>query len=284
MRTITCLIVLGLMWGWTNRLLAQDAAALGRQLKDKDVNVRLKAVYALSQMGANARPALADLLESLNGTEDGLLTYTGGALAGIGKEAVPGVSKALQQKSSRRAAAHAMFQLGRDGHLVQLDQASIDLLAEQAKEKDYTSRVYSTKAMGYAGKPGVRGLAALLKQRDLDPEIRSLAAEAVLLAGADSEIAILALAGCLGDANLQVRMAASKTLGTIGQPAVPVLTDFLANKNENVRLHAAMGLAQMSAGVAQAAIPALSHAMKDKNELVRQQAATALGKVGPAAE
>src|SRR5262245_2705868 len=97
MRTITCLIVLGLMGGWPDRLLAQDAAALGRQLKDTDVNVRLKAVYALSQMGAKARPALDDLLASLNGTEDGLLTYTGAALAGIGKESVPGVCKALQQ-------------------------------------------------------------------------------------------------------------------------------------------------------------------------------------------
>src|SRR5262245_61455534 len=105
MRKFTWLAGLCVAWLVAESAFAQDAAALGRQLKDKEVQARLKAAQGLASLGPKASPAMADLLDALKGPDYASLDHTAMhficvALGNIGKEALPGVLDVLKQKQT----------------------------------------------------------------------------------------------------------------------------------------------------------------------------------------
>jgi hypothetical protein len=73
---------------------------------------------------------------------------------------------------------------------------------------------------------------------------------------------------------------AMEALGRIGTPAVPALTESLANPDAEVRMQAARTLARMGSD-AKDAVPALLPLLDDPDERVRKAVGRALGQIGP---
>ncbi len=113
-----------------------------------------------------------------------------------------------------------------------------------------------------------------------------LALAAILIAGCNSQTSTdraklpqpvnVVLQPTAGDSS---QIAAADALGRIGQPAVPALSDSLADTDPFVRLQACRALAYMGAQ-AKDAVPALTHTLNDSETAVREAAAEALGQIG----
>jgi len=76
------------------------------------------------------------------------------------------------------------------------------------------------------------------------------------------------------------QIAAADALGRIGQPAVPALSEALADPDAVVRLQACRALAYMGAKAAPAVPQLVKRLYLDSEEAVRLQAARALGQIG----
>lgn len=76
---------------------------------------------------------------------------------------------------------------------------------------------------------------------------------------------------------------ASDALGRIGTPAVPALSEALADPDASVRIEACRALAYMGPK-AKDAVPPLTQTLGDPEESVRLEAARALGQIGESAQ
>jgi len=107
-------------------------------------------------------------------------------------------------------------------------------------------------------------------------DVRKAAARALGRIG--DRQAVPPLIQALGDEDEDVRSAAAKALGRIGDPrAVPVLIQALGDGDEDVRKAAAEALGGIGD---RQAVPALLQALGDENWRVRSAAAEALGRIG----
>jgi len=84
----------------------------------------------------------------------------------------------------------------------------------------------------------------------------------------------------LGDKQETVRLSAAVALGECGPKAAPALIEELKNKDSVIRYWAARGLGKIGRPAAESAVPALAKALKDSSEVVRVSAAYALWKLG----
>lgn len=119
--------------------------------------------------------------------------------------------------------------------------------------------------------------------QDRSPEVREKAVRAL---GHFGPAAVPALTEALKDVSVQVRVAATWTLGELSaaaKGAVPALAQSLGDLNVQVRLTAAWALGELGPA-AEGAIPELIRALRDSNTAVRANAAQALGALGPAAK
>ncbi len=155
----------------------------------------------------------------------------------------------------------------------------------QAKSNSTESRKAAATAFGNMGPPAIPALIELLK--DKEHMVRWNAAQALVRGnmGPEAKTAIPILTKWLKDRDEDARRAAAWTLGNVGpeaKAAIPDLTGLLKDKEPNVRCEAAWALGRMGPE-ARTAIPALIELLKDKEPNVRCEAAWALGRMGPEA-
>ena len=116
------------------------------------------------------------------------------------------------------------------------------------------------------------------------PAIRGGAIRALGMLGPGARDAVPALGQVLCGSDHQARAEASAALARIGEPALSVLLEALANPSAEVRRAGVGALAQLGPE-AQGAVPAVARLLLDSDESVRAAAAYALQAIGaPAAK
>lgn len=180
-------------------------------LKSGDKTERREASYRLSQLGADAKAAVPDLIKALEDSEDQVWFNSITALARIGPaatEAIPALLRQLERSHSGR----------------------------------YREQVWYRAAFAL-GSVGRAALPELIKALESEhPHVRSGAAKAISWIGADATEAIPLLAKNLADAEANVREQSAEALGKIGPTALPRLKESLRNDQAPVRAGAALAL------------------------------------------
>ena len=109
--------------------------------------------------------------------------------------------------------------------------------------------------------------------------VRMAAARSLGTIGPEARGAVPALIGALRDPEAGVRWEAAAALGRIGKDSVPALIEALWDRDVRVRHAATYALGAVGPG-ASAAIPALIHRLKDRDAGVRASAASSLSGIG----
>ena len=185
---------------------------------------RLNAAYRLGRIGADAVPALKQMLHSTSAT---IREYAGYALSLTGAPAVPTLIDALQatDDSVRASAAFTLADMGKAA------QEAIPALMHAAQEPSESVRRHATEGLGLIGQ-------MVSDEMDLSETVQ------VLTTG-------------LSDAYLPVRDNAARALaklGSLAEPAIPALITQLEDEDRYVRFHAAVALKQIQTQEAQDAL------------------------------
>jgi HEAT repeat protein len=215
---------------------AADTSELVKKLSSKDNEARRAAARELSELGADAKPALKALVKALKDEDRFVRRFAAQALGGIGpdaKEAAPALTKLVEDDAPqvREAAVKALAKLGAAGV-----PALTKALAGPADVKEL-----AIAALGEAGKDGIPGLTAVIKDGKASGALRRKAIEA-LPKGKEGRAALTALVEVVkspprgGDGNL-VRVDAINALGRLAssddKAAVSALTAIV--KDEKLR-------------------------------------------------
>jgi HEAT repeat protein len=255
-------------------------------MKEKDGQVRLAILDAVTALRHEAAPAVPALIHTLRTNyggqrqEEAHQDYRSAlALAAVGKPAVDGLRSLLaEQKDNVRA--EAVMALGRIGP--DAAPAATDLVGLLGDKNERIGREVSL-ALGRIGTAAVGPLVAA--SADKNVTIRARAAESLGYLPAPDEQASRAVIKCTQDANTEVRAAAVKSLARLALPAetcLPILKASLRDEDEGVRLAAVDLLVSRRALLASMA-PELESLLTAKHQGVAGHAAFLLGEIGPEA-
>jgi HEAT repeat protein/S1-C subfamily serine protease len=234
---------------------AEEVPVLAAALKhrEKPVAVRRHAAAALSELGADARPAVAELAAVFlrDGDSDKVIRL--------------GAARALGKLPADAGALPALLRALDD------DEEEISRVAEEALRRQ----------RGALTKDHVMPLAeALAGKAD---KVRRFAAAALLKLGADARSALPALRKALRDPAEGVRLDVMKTLGKIGPAARDATTDLapiLKDESWFVRTNAALAVVRVDVGLETAgrdAVGVLVKSLKPPSpEAVEDESAKAL--------
>jgi HEAT repeat protein len=253
-------------------------------MKEKDGQVRLAILDAVTALGPDAVtavPALVHTLRSDYGGQRQEETHqdyrSAMALAAIGKPAVEGLRGLLKEKkeSVRTEVVMALGRIGPDASPAVPDL--IPLLGDKSER----IRRDASRALGQIGPSAITPL--LGATADKVPIVRARAVESLgYMATPDGRVHEAVLK-CAGDTSPDVRAAALESLARLRVPdgAVrPVLADSLHHEDERVRLAAVDSLVQRRE-LLRSLAPELESLLAAKNEGVARHAAFLLSRVGP---
>jgi HEAT repeat protein len=255
--------------------------ALERGLKDEDCQFRIACARALWSQGQMTE-ALADvLLEAVRTGGEAERQEVLNAVTGPSrsKTSLPILRELLKSKDlpSRVRAANAYWDLDPQPKVV------LPIYMEGLKSPDLNARMQATQGiskLGPAAREAVPALIAIMKMPNLG--YTGDVYEALARIGEPS-IAPLVELLTTNQANPQVVLGVTHSLGRIGAPAVPAVLPLLDHANVQLRRAAAQVIAQAGAG-GKDAVPKLRTLLKkDPDVVVRQHILNALGRMGAAA-
>lgn len=197
--------------------LATTVPALVKELADKDVRIRLAALYVLETMESDAAAATGPLAEALK-DNDSFVRW--GAARALGRMAPAGGEKAVTglvtvaDDLNGDVRATALAALARYGAL---SKPAVPVLATVlAGKRDVETRVLAARALGaigaVGGPPAAEALAAALIASE--PDLRRAAAVALRDLGPANRPAQSALLRALSDSDADVRKSAADALLT----------------------------------------------------------------------
>ena len=278
-------------------------------LKSKSVGVRQQALQGLQQSGALGSDAAPTLLEMMQNDPDPNLKqqamYALQQVGGDAKVMLPGLTKMLHDRDSnvRLTALQVVGRYGAD---------SIALIVERLDDKDDNVKqnaVWMLQNVQGDLKPALKEIKTLLKHKDA--QVRAGAVQLIARCGDSAAEELVAL---LKDHDENVRWQTVNSLRNLPggtKKLVQRLTDIAANekdvklrsfgvmamgqlgpdnfgplfdllrkeKDDTVRAAGIQGLNGLGEG-SKAAVPFLTEALKDKAVIVRSSAVRALGNMG----
>jgi HEAT repeat protein len=205
-------------------------------------DMRVNAAVNLGKIGRGSKAAVSALVEALRDRDPYVVTYSSVALSEIGPEAIPALAEAFKDGDAlvRRAAVSALADM--KGDIAEASSA----LKEAAGDQDGGTRMYAALALqririsalvsdlqNKTGQPlrdAIRGLAEIGRDaaaavpsllpllEDKDSTVRRLAALALGKMGASAAAAIPALTAAKEDPDQEVRDQVEKSLKAIGTP------------------------------------------------------------------
>jgi HEAT repeat protein len=305
------LLLCGLAPAQTGLLIqGKSVSAWLKALNDPSPLVRQQAANALGQLqGADAKAAVAPLVEAMQDKDFAVRTLSATALAKIGSpDAVTGLVKAIADPKSigRVEASMALRNLGPRA------EPAIPALLEMLNRKELIIRNTALTVLEGIGQGSVAPLIKVLPQaepdlaelvvlalgrlrsRDAIPaltaarqhksvSVRLAAAAALWGLGDHGEANFEPLFEHLGDKDLVLRQKVHGYFASpyvlAGPDAMALLTKRLENPTAAVRLRAVQGLA-LQHQAPKEVIPLLGKALKDPSPEIRQLAAEALGRRG----
>ncbi|QEH36199.1 putative lyase [Aquisphaera giovannonii] len=274
----------------------RDAAVDGRRralpalidllMKEKDGQVRLAVLDAVTSLGPDAAPAVPALVHTLRTdyggqrSEESHQDYRSAiALAAIGRPAVEGLRGLLKERkeSVRAAVVMALGRIGPDAA-----QAIPDLVPLLAEGSERIGRE-ATEALGRIGPPAIGALLAASAGKDGPGRVRAVEALGYLPAADDR--ASVALAGLAADGPPEVRAAALGAMARLKLPDEAVRPALVANlRHEDARVRlAAVDLLQGRKALLTGLTPELAGLLNGTDEGVCRHAAFLLSAAGPEA-
>ncbi len=216
-----------------------SVAELARQLEKGDRDARREAARALSELGAEAKEALPQLIRGAQDRDPQIWQFSVLALDRLGSEAADAVPVLLKQ---------------------------LDVYQPQRRYR-------VSVALGHIGQPAVAGLTESLEAKKA--QVRAAAAGALGVMGEEASSAAEPLSRLLGDRDETVRQSAADALGRIGDAALPYVKQQLGADSASIRSAAA--LAAQSLGKKGAPLqPQLQRLVGDGDRSVRVAALKAL--------
>jgi HEAT repeat protein len=171
--------------------------------------------------------------------------------------------------------------------------ANVKGLLSQLKDPDPQVRLRAVKSLGAIGAeahailPVLRSALKSAALKDSDESVRTAAVHGVIQVGPQASSQVAALIEALQDEIDAVRFHAALALGDLGPAAQPATANLvhcvLWDKDEAVRVEAAVALWKVDNSHGPIALPALIEALSSNNELICWIAADCLGLMGPAA-
>ena len=220
------------LWDWSygkgngtsNGVSHAEVDTLIKTFDSDNERDRLNAAYRLGRVGADAVPALKQMLHS---TSAAIREYAGYALSLTGAPAVPTLIDAMQatDDSVRTSAAFALADMGK------VAQEAMPALITAAQDPSESVRRHATEGLGLIGQ-------LVFDEMDLSETVQ-------------------VLANGLTDDHFPVRDNAARSLaklGTLAEPAMPALVAQLEDEDRYVRFHAALALKEIKTPEAQNAL------------------------------
>jgi HEAT repeat protein len=243
--------------------------SLVRALLDEDVDVAEAAARALAAIGA---PAVMTLFDTALRHKGPAQARAARALSAAGPAGVDRLLSALDRSSQRPRAVQALAGCG----AAAAPQVLFGLQSEVPQPRPripgpgpLNAMAVVLRAIGEAAVPGLAELAG-----DPAPAVRRAVAWA--LSGSRSDESRSALVRLLHDEDQDTRMAAARSLGSIGQPALRAL--FRTAQQPDPAARAAAGVALRMVGAD--AIPGLLRLAEGEDAEVRQFAVEVLTGIG----
>ena len=262
-------------WG---RWLAQKQNFVKLQLRSPDTRMR-QAVWAFDALGANAAPAIPEIVKLL----DGAAGYAPGALVGVGEPALPAIQQALSHtnryvRGNLGVSLANALEAGRFPR--EPTRLFIPVLLRNLTDTNDSVRWNTASALGSIHLEPALCIPELVKAlSDPDPEVQTRCGQALSRFGdaaAEALPTILQLyEGARSDRRLTLCNSV-KNFHSAPNLVVPFLVRALADSDATVRMYAASSLGQL-AQLPEMAIPPLINALQDANELVRLNAVKAIG-------
>ena len=194
--------------------ILKGVPALAQGLRDKEVRVRLAALYVLESLGRQAAPAVEAVTQTLTKDKNGFVRWGAARVLNNmapleAKKAVPALAEVLTDanKVVRLSAAQALECFGSQA------KDAVKALIVAVGDAEPTVRMAALnalKAIGVAAHPATGAVVQALG--DQKPEVRASAAKALAHLGLLDDKASKALANALEDVDATVRQAASETL------------------------------------------------------------------------
>jgi HEAT repeat protein len=249
-----------------DRAVALGEAAIGplmARLEDAAWEDRRGPTDALIQLG---EPAVQPLIEALQNEDSGVRHSAAYALGRIEEAKETEAGEAVKElltdanESVRAAAARSLGLLG--------VTEAVPLLIERLHDVPAV-RANASSALAMFGDEAIPALAEALQDEDAD--VRAAAAEA--LGASKSADAVTPLIDALSDEAESVRLPVARGLARLGDLAVPILVERLADEETGMQIALSAILGQIGN---QDAVPALYPLLGHENETVRLTAAAAL--------
>jgi HEAT repeat protein len=270
----------------SDRTVQRDAlpALIDRLMYEKDGQVRLAVLDAITSLGREAEPAVPALIHTLRTDyggqrlEETHQDYRSAlALAAVGKSAVEGL-RGLLNSRKENVRAEAVMALGRIGP--DAGAAVPDLILLLGDKNERVRREVSL-ACGKIGAAAVRPLISACSSSDA--LIRAAAVESLGHVSSPDPGGTRSILGCTDDADPKVRAAALKALARMNLPPdvlLPSLRENLKHKDEAVRLSVVdLIVARQELLVRMA--PVCESLLMGEDDRVARQAAYLLGRLGP---
>ena len=248
---------------------------LADALEDENVDVRLKTISALKQIGA---PAFPILLEALRSSDTQVCEAAAKALGDMGPDAVLPIIRLLAdgEWQVRAGAAAALGQLGPEPGVVSA------LIASFADERPEV-REAAVRAFGRIGLEGSEVPPSLLGAlKDEDPRVRLAVADVLGSMTRATEEVVPVLLGSVDDESTEVRLAVIRALGAMDDAAGkvgPVLLDLVHDDDPAVRIAAIRALGNLEA-FSDESVPVLSELLQAEDAEVQKASRNALITLG----
>jgi HEAT repeat protein len=290
-----------------------SVAELGKAALSGPVEKRLEAIDGLTNLGAQAKAAVPQLLQALTVDDAAVRWHAARALGAIGPaaaDAVPKLTAALADKDFhvRSHSAYALRRIGvvnknvtaglialvTDEHSNVRRQAiealsALDPQNEQVAQKisealsaaETPVALAAVKSLAAYGEKALPAAIGVLKKSEPKSKSRYWACVLLQEFGAKAKDAVDPLSEALTDPDPTIRMQAALALGQIGPdaaPAVPALSKTLTDKLEAVQYASAYALGLIGS---KEAVPALKKAAASKDALVKLLATWAIAKDEP---
>jgi HEAT repeat protein len=266
--------------------LPLGVAELVRDLGGDDVRRRLEAAQALGRLGAEARPAVPILLQTLTDKNEELRKEALASLQRIGPPEAKDVRLLVPVLRDAGFAAGQRYALESLSKLGASAEPAVAALADTLKDPSDEVRIKSAELLGTIGPPARAAawdaLVALLS--DADATVRATAAAALPKLGSPGRGEVGTLTKLLTDSREASRRYALTALADIGADAadaVPTLLDAATkDASSELRVLAVIALVKIQPNKKEV-IAAFARALADDTGAVAEQAARALAAVGP---
>jgi HEAT repeat protein len=235
-----------------SRMGPEGVPPLAEALSDPNAEVRQAAASGLSQVVTGADPALPGLITCLGDENARVRERAASAVLAIGKPALPALIEAVEQgQGPRRQAAAAVLM-----RIYPLPRVAEAPMLKMVVDESPAARQQAIESLASMHDWRPAALAAYTNALlDPVPEVRLAATRGLGQVGPKGEAAVPSLTALFGDESPLVRQAAAQTLGQFGaasQPALPGLKRLAEDHVPEVRTAAVDAQHRIEAGLATA--------------------------------